>query len=243
MSRVQRIVLASLVFLAASVCLAEAQTCGGPYCNASHTGCQFNQSQSDRPCCCNVSCNGDGCVCTTKSSTSCQFSCPNCSTCTGSLATNVVPFKMPQVAIEQLGRDFPIAEMILQNVSDHYKNPIYTNRVSGGTNIVNAPRGYHYKGVLTSSATELTLDLVFVAIPATDTGADGSATPPQVDQPAPPPTRFQIDQAGAIAVSALAADVSESIRSYEPPKCDQKTKAVASKGDMSVPLLPISAKR
>lgn len=190
MTRIPRVLLAAIVVLVASVCLAEAQVCGG-----------------------------------------------------GSVA-GAVPFKMPQAAIDQLDKDFPIAQMILANVSGHYKNPIYTNRVSGGTNIINAPRGYHYKGVITTSASQLTLDLVFVAIAATAPGADGLPSPPQVDQPAPEPTRIQIDQAGNIAFSALAADVSESIRTYEPPKCDPKIRAVASSAEeMSLPPFRLIGKR
>jgi hypothetical protein len=123
---------------------------------------------------------------------------------------------MPPAAVDQLSKDFPIAEMILANVSDHYKNPIYANRVAGGTNIINPPRGYRYKGVLTTSGDQLIFDLVFVAIPATEPGADGSPTPPQEDHTAPPATRIQVDQTGKVAMSALAADISNPIRAYAP---------------------------
>ncbi len=125
-------------------------------------------------------------------------------------------FKMPQAAIDQLNTDLPVARMILENVSNHFKNPIYTNHVSGGTNVINAPRGYRYKGVITASASELVLDIVFVPISPTEAGAAGTTTPPQVDQPAPPPTRIQIDQAGNVALSSLAASIADSVRSYEP---------------------------
>jgi hypothetical protein len=250
MARFQRILFAVAIALAASAWRADAQTCTGPVCNATHSGCTYVQSSTDRPCCCNVHCNGDGCTCTTKCQTGCQFTCPSCSTCTTGPVGSVVPFKVPQTAVDQLAKDFPIAEMILANVSDDYKNPIYTNRVAGGTTLVNGPRGYRYKGMLSSSANGLTLDLVFIPIPPNERGADGEAeagSPPQKDQPAPPPTRIQIDAAGAIAMSSLAADVSESIRTYEPPKCDQKAtkaKTVAGRsGEMSVPLFSVAAKK
>lgn len=222
MRRMSPILLGVFLATLASIGLANGQqNCGGPNCNATHTGCEFKQSQPDRPCCCNVSCNQSGCTCTTKCTTGCQFQCPNCNTCSGaSLATNVVPFKVPQSAIDQLSKDFPVAEMILANVSDHYKNPIYTNRVAGGTTVINQPRGFRYKGILTTSAEALTLDLVFLVIPATDPAADGSTTPFQQDQPTPAPTRIQIDQAGNVVMSTLAADVGDSIRQYEPPKCE-----------------------
>jgi len=134
---------------------------------------------------------------------------------------------MPQAAIDQLNKDFPVAKMIFGNVSNHFKNPIYTNHVRGGTSVINAPRGYRYKGVITASASQLVLDIVFIPISPTEAGAAGTTTPPQVDQPAPPPTRIQIDQAGNVVLSSLAASIADSVRSYEPPKCQTKGNAKA----------------
>jgi hypothetical protein len=112
---------------------------------------------------------------------------------------------MPQQAIEQLSTDVPIAEMILSNVSDRYQHPIYPNYATGGTNVINAPRGYRYKARLDATATSLTVEIVFLPVPV-DAGAEPTQAPPQVEEPAPGPTRIEINQAGTVVVSSLSAD-------------------------------------
>jgi hypothetical protein len=70
-----RLTICALAFLIVSGTAkpAVAQQCGGPKCNSTHTGCEFSGASSQRDCCCNVSCDGSGCTCTTSCSTSCSF--------------------------------------------------------------------------------------------------------------------------------------------------------------------------
>jgi hypothetical protein len=213
----QRLPLFALVAFTTSVALAEAQFCGGPGCNSTHTGCEFKQGSTSRTCCCDVHCNGLGCTCTDSGVTSCLLSCPsNCDQCSTRFSANSAPFTIKREAIDQLRREFPVAEMILANVSDRFKKPIVPRRVEGGTTVYNAPRGYRYKAKLDATKESLTFDMVFLSIPPDPK----SSLPPQVEEPSPGPTRIEITDSGIVAISPLPDSDAKALVAFTRPNCD-----------------------
>ena len=212
--------LFSLLGLASTVSQAEAQSgCTAVVCNQDHNGCTYQGGASgNRSCCCNVSCDGGGCTCSDDFCIlGCQFSCKTvyCANCS---LPGAPAFSMTPEAIDRLAAEFPVAKMILSNISGHFGHPIYSKYVRGGTSVLNPPRGFLYKANVLVTDSELTMDIIFPPVPPR-AGAPENLPPVQAEQPPPAPMRIKVYQTGDVLTFPLPQEDVGALEHFEPPTC------------------------
>lgn len=165
---------------------ASAQTCMGVGCNAQNT-CSPVQAQDARNCCCQPQCGPGGCyACLQSCYLSCAYSqCPACDNplCGGGSA-GASGFAVSRESIAAASEVDRVAAIVLQGRSVGGTVPMYSELVTGGTNIFGDQIGFSANIIADSN--HLTMDIAF----------NGGASLPM-------DVRFELDSSGAMSVAPL----------------------------------------
>lgn len=174
---------------------ASAQTCMGVGCTPQNT-CSSVQAGggSSRNCCCQPQCGPEGCYACIQS---CYLSCAytQCPACDSPLCGGGSPlaerFTVSPESIAAASEVDRVAAIVLQGRSVGGTVPMYSEIVTGGTNIFGDQIGFSAKIVADSN--HLTMDIAF------NLGdSDAASLPPDV--------RFEMDSSGAMNVGPLLPD-------------------------------------
>jgi hypothetical protein len=178
--------------LVASASNATAQQCRGVGCTSTNQ-CSSVNASSERNCCCEPQCGPSGCYACLQSCTlNCAYACPQCGSplCgSGAIAAGAV-FTVSPEWIASASTANAVAGIVLQGRSQGGRVPLYSEVVSGGTNIFGEQVGFTVN--MAADQNGVALDIAF------NREAHRIPTPESVT--------FRMDAAGNITVSPLSPE-------------------------------------